>query len=112
MVPNRRERGDTGGGGGQAKGSASRSRAERRRLEREGGRPSRRRAESKGSGHAAPREAGRTSLGFTLRNAVFGGAGLLAVILGFVLLSQGSITLAPMLLLVGYGVLIPMALFL
>ena len=51
-------------------------------------------------------------MGFTLRNAVFGGAGLLAVILGFVLLSQGSITLAPMLLLAGYGVLIPMALFL
>lgn len=39
---------------------------------------------------------------------LFGG-GLLCVIVGFVLLAQGSITAAPILLVLGYCVLIPVA---
>ncbi|HMB71637.1 MAG TPA: hypothetical protein VKU85_20165 [bacterium] len=37
------------------------------------------------------------------------GAGLGAVVLGYVLLSQGSVTAAPVLLVAGYCVLIPLA---
>jgi len=44
------------------------------------------------------------------KNWILFGAGLAAIILGFVLLSQGDITLAPILLVVGYVVLIPWAL--
>lgn len=40
--------------------------------------------------------------------ALFGG-GIAALVLGYVLLSQGDITLAPILLVVGYCVLVPLA---
>lgn len=101
------------GGGRQTggKGSASLSRAKRRRLEREGALPE----EGKGRSRRArgfEREEEGTSLGFTLRNGILGGAGLLCVAVGFLLLAQGSITLAPLLLVLGYGVLFPLALFL
>ncbi len=43
------------------------------------------------------------------RNRILMGAGLGAVVLGYVLLSQGDITAAPVLLVVGYCVLIPLA---
>lgn len=55
---------------------------------------------------------GQASLSFGLRNLVFGGAGLATIILGYVLLAQGSITLAPVLLVLGYVILIPLALVL
>jgi hypothetical protein len=44
------------------------------------------------------------------KNWILFGSGLGAILLGFVLLSQGDITLAPILLVVGYIVLIPWAL--
>jgi hypothetical protein len=44
------------------------------------------------------------------KNWILFGSGLGAIVLGFVLLSQGDITLAPILLVVGYIVLIPWAL--
>ena len=44
------------------------------------------------------------------KNCILFGSGLGAILLGFVLLSQGDITLAPILLVVGYIVLIPWAL--
>ena len=40
------------------------------------------------------------------------GAGLIVLVLGYFLLAQGSITAAPMLLVLGYVVLIPLALIL
>ncbi|HET9888586.1 MAG TPA: hypothetical protein VFR10_13845 [bacterium] len=40
--------------------------------------------------------------------ALFGG-GILAIVIGYILLSQGDITLAPLLLVGGYCVLIPLA---
>jgi hypothetical protein len=43
------------------------------------------------------------------KNVALFGAGLGSVVLGYVLLSQGSITAAPILLVAGYCVLIPLA---
>ena len=43
------------------------------------------------------------------RNIALFGGGLSAVALGYLLLSQGSITLAPILLVAGYCILIPLA---
>ncbi|MCA9726268.1 MAG: hypothetical protein R3E12_20290 [Candidatus Eisenbacteria bacterium] len=44
------------------------------------------------------------------KNWLLFGAGLVAILIGFLLLSQGDITLAPILLVGGYVVLIPWAL--
>lgn len=51
-------------------------------------------------------------LNFSTVNLVLGGAGLLALALGYFLLAQGSITAAPILLVLGYVVLVPLALIL
>lgn len=48
-------------------------------------------------------------LPFTKMNYYIFAAGLLAIILGYFTLSQGSITLAPILLVLGYCVIIPIA---
>jgi hypothetical protein len=47
---------------------------------------------------------------FTRWTAVFGGAAVATVLGGFLLLAGGSLTLAPVLLVVGFVVLIPIAL--
>lgn len=52
------------------------------------------------------------SLRFTPVNAIFAGAGLAALVVGYWLLAGGSITAAPLLLVLGYVVLIPLALIL
>lgn len=41
--------------------------------------------------------------------AILAGVGLVSIVAGFVLLSGGSITLAPILLVAGYVVLVPLA---
>ena len=46
---------------------------------------------------------------FTRKNYVLLGVALAVIALGFVLLGQGSITLAPVLLVIGYLVLVPIA---
>ena len=56
---------------------------------------------------AKPQEAVR--IRWERRNIGLFGAGLASVALGYVLLSQGSVTLAPILLVAGYCVLIPLA---
>ncbi len=53
--------------------------------------------------------ASTAALRFTLTNLWFGLAGLATVTLGYVFLSQGSITAAPLLLVLGYLVLLPLA---
>ena len=58
----------------------------------------------------APRPS--SSLRFSAVNLVLGGAGLLAIAIGYFLLAQGSITAAPILLVLGYVVLVPLALIL
>ena len=50
-----------------------------------------------------------TALKFTRVNAILGAAGLVSLTLGYWLLAQGSITAAPLLLVLGYVVLLPMA---
>lgn len=49
------------------------------------------------------------ALKFTSENAILGGAGLACLVAGYWLLGQGSITAAPLLLVLAYVVLIPMA---
>lgn len=46
-------------------------------------------------------------LNFGARNYAILGAALASILIGFVLLSQGSITAAPVLLVLGYCVLVP-----
>ncbi len=51
-------------------------------------------------------------LPFTRKNYVVFGIGVLSVILGFITLSRGSTTLAPVLLILGYCVIIPISILL
>jgi hypothetical protein len=52
------------------------------------------------------------ALEFTRVNAALGGVGLVTMALGYWLLAQGSITAAPLLLVVAYVVLLPLAIIL
>lgn len=63
------------------------------------------------SGGGGPREAPQ-ALRFSAVNGALGVAGLLTVVLGYVLLAGGSITAAPLLLVLGYAVLLPLAIIL
>jgi len=54
----------------------------------------------------------RAPLRFSAINGILGVAGVLTVGLGYFLLSQGSITAAPLLLVLGYVVLLPLAIIL
>ena len=47
---------------------------------------------------------------FGRRNYMFFGAAMLSIIVGYIALGQGSITLAPILLVLGYCVLVPVSL--
>jgi hypothetical protein len=51
-------------------------------------------------------------LPFTRKNYLVFGVGVLSVILGFITLSRGSTTLAPVLLILGYCVIIPISILL
>ena len=62
---------------------------------------------------AAPKSASpNASLRFSAVNLALGAAGLVALTLGYILLAKGSITAAPLLLVLGYVVLVPLALIL
>ena len=50
-----------------------------------------------------------SALRFTRVNAILGAGGLVSLTLGYWLLSQGSITAAPLLLVLAYVVLLPLA---
>lgn len=52
------------------------------------------------------------SLQFSPRNGILAAAGVLSIVLGYVLLAQGSITAAPLLLVLGYVILLPLAIIL
>jgi hypothetical protein len=54
----------------------------------------------------------RAPLQFSAINGILGVAGILTVALGYYLLSQGSITAAPLLLVLGYVILLPLAIIL
>jgi len=49
---------------------------------------------------------------FTKKNILFFGIGLIFVVIGFILLAAGSITLAPLFLVVGYLVFFPLGILL
>jgi len=68
----------------------------------------RRKEARKEKGGAAP----VASLKFSGVNMALGGAGLVVVALGYWLLAQGSVSAAPVLLVLGYVVLLPLALIL
>ncbi len=63
---------------------------------------------AKKKGRGAPD--GNDSLAFTKTNLILFAVGLVVVIIGWMLLGQGSISLAPVLLVLGYCILIPLAL--
>ena len=52
------------------------------------------------------------SLRFTPKNLALLGAGLVAIIVGYVLLGNAEHTIAPLLLVLGYAVLIPLGIIL
>ena len=55
----------------------------------------------------APAETEASRVGFTTRNYAALGAALASIVAGFGLLAEGSITAAPILLVLGYCVLVP-----
>ncbi|UCG42164.1 MAG: DUF3098 domain-containing protein [candidate division WOR-3 bacterium] len=57
-----------------------------------------------------PKKKERPQIALTKKNYIIMGIGLATIIAGFITLSGGSMTLAPLLLVVGYCVLIPIAL--
>jgi hypothetical protein len=57
-----------------------------------------------------PKKKERPQIALTKKNYIIMGVGLATIIAGFITLSGGSMTLAPLLLVVGYCVLIPIAL--
>ena len=64
---------------------------------------------SSGRGKKAAQKKKDDGLPFTKVNYYIFLAGLIAIILGYVTLAQGSITLSPFLLVIGYCVIIPVA---
>lgn len=58
------------------------------------------------------KSATHAALRFTKVNGLLGVAGLAALVVGYWLLAQGSITAAPLLLVIGYVVLLPLAIIL
>ena len=61
---------------------------------------------------AAAAADGEGSLRFTRTNLILLAAGLLAIVMGYVLLGGGDTVLAPLLLVLGYAVLIPLGIIL
>jgi len=57
------------------------------------------------------REVASDSLRFSARSYWLFGAGFAAIVVGYALLSTGSITAAPILLVAGYCALVPVAIF-
>jgi len=78
-------------------------------------RPEKKKARRDKGGRAAPRRGGPAEGAahqFSPINGHFAALGVLALIAGYWILAQGSITAAPILLVVGYVVLIPLAVIL
>jgi hypothetical protein len=65
----------------------------------------------KGGAVRKTREATRDVIAFSARSYWLFGAGFASIIVGYIMLSKGSITLAPILLVAGYCALVPLAIF-
>jgi hypothetical protein len=63
-------------------------------------------------GSASAQTPARSSLHFSTVNVALGALGVLSLALGYWFLASGSITAAPLLLVLGYVVLLPLALIL
>jgi len=59
---------------------------------------------------AQPAKKLRPQIALTKKNYIIMAAGLVSIVAGFITLSQGSTTLAPLLLVLGYCVIIPVSL--
>ncbi len=59
-----------------------------------------------------PQAAGKAALKFSAINAILLLAGLVAIVIGYVLLAGGSTVAAPLLLVLGYAVLVPLGIIL
>ena len=57
---------------------------------------------------AAARNGGEGTVRFSLSNWILIAAGLVSIVVGYVLLNGGSVDLAPALLVLGYVILIPL----
>jgi hypothetical protein len=57
----------------------------------------------------APRAKEKSVLPFTSKNYILFAIGLVVIVIGYITLGYGSITLAPILLVLGYCVIIPVA---
>ncbi len=70
--------------------------------------------EKKGAGRKKAEQAatGALGFGFTPLNYAAFALGLISIVVGYVLLDRGSVTAAPLLLVLGYAVLLPVALVL
>jgi hypothetical protein len=79
------------------------------KLQERSGRSARAARRAGTAGRTARAEKSETALQFTAVNGILAGAGVGTVALGYYLLGQGSITAAPLLLVLGYVVLLPLA---
>lgn len=70
----------------------------------------RRRRQTTASGGRGRSPGGEPGLRFTRKTALYGAAGVIFAAAGFLLLAQGSINLAPVLLLIGFLGFFPLAL--
>jgi fatty acid desaturase len=61
---------------------------------------------------AAPTVEDESTLRFSVKNLILLAAGLAVIVLGYVLLSGGDTVAAPLLLVLGYAVLIPLGIIL
>lgn len=90
----------------------ARKKATRRVPRPSGARSSRPSRRSRAAVAAGPKQVARRApkgLSFTRTNGILLGCGLLALAMGYWLLSRGDITAAPLLLVLGYVVLLPLA---
>jgi hypothetical protein len=62
--------------------------------------------------NSAPAQPRESTVSFSLRNWLFLAAGLLCVVAGYVTLADASTVLAPLLLVLGYVILIPLGIIL
>jgi hypothetical protein len=67
---------------------------------------------SRSAAPAAPSADGESSLRFSVRNLALLVAGLAAIVVGFVLLGGGQTVAAPLLLVLGFAVLVPLGIIL
>ena len=69
-------------------------------------------AQRKRSSSAAQTTVNRGALRFSLINAILIAAGFVSIVAGYVLLARGSNVAAPVLLVLGYAILIPLGIIL